>query len=581
MSMDPGGPSSSTNGAAMDEKLFHAAMLGKIADMEALVSDNGSDILLGTTSQGSTCLHISSIFGHEEFSKAVIAVKLKQSLLSIVNSSAETPLIVAVKSGHDVLAGTLLEEYQNRNLSDMVLNSDINGDTVLHHAIRHGRLDFALQLIDKKPEISQKVNKYNESPMYIAVMRGYSDVFDKLLKTDLSSHMGAYNDNILHAAVRNANLGFVTTIMQSRPALARERNKSGHTPIQYAVHRNQTAVIRVMLEHDRSLGYLGNSSQDENPLLVAAASRGNIDAAQEILRNCPDAPCCNREGLTVLHKAVLEGHVKFVEFIMIDRQLDKLINMRDNNGKTALHHAVKNCNPKIVRALLDHTDIDVRVYDSDGRPAFWQLIEAKDSAKSLNWNEVFMLMSKADPQAKTFYRQVAMNTITVKSMKEIKSLTATYTKTTSLVAILIATITFAAAFSLPGGYSIYHETEGRPVMARKLAFKAFLISDTLAMCASLAVAFLCILARWKDLEFLLYYRSVTNKLMWFALMATNVAFATGLYTVLAPRHLWMAILICALSVSLPFLTYVLGKWPMLMLRYRLGPAFKSNLFDMI
>ena len=66
-------------------------------------------------------------------------------------------------------------------------------------------------------------------------------------------------------------------------------------------------------------------------------------------------------------------------------------------------------------------------------------------------------------------------------------------------------------------------------MAKKLAFQAFLISDTLAMCSSLAVAFICIIARWEDLEFLLYYRSFTKKLMWFAYVATTTAFATGLY----------------------------------------------------
>ena len=67
-------------------------------------------------------------------------------------------------------------------------------------------------------------------------------------------------------------------------------------------------------------------------------------------------------------------------------------------------------------------------------------------------------------------------------------------------------------------------------MARKIAFKAFLISNALAMCSSLAVAFICVIARLEDLEFLLYYRSFTKKLMWFAFMATTTAFATGLYT---------------------------------------------------
>jgi hypothetical protein len=151
------------------------------------------------------------------------------------------------------------------------------------------------------------------------------------------------------------------------------------------------------------------------------------------------------------------------------------------------------------------------------------------------------------------------------------------------VAILIATITFAAAtFTLPGGYRNDAGSEGVPIMGRKLAFKAFLIADTLAMCSSLSVAFICIIARWEDLEFLLYYRSFTKKLMWFAYMTTTTAFATGLYTVLAPRHLWLAIALCILSVWLPLVTKLLGEWPVLKLRYRLGrTTFEPEFLDMV
>ncbi|KAF3328501.1 ankyrin repeat-containing protein [Carex littledalei] len=572
---DTPGSSSSTNGSSMDKELLRAAISGNTAEIKDLISNN-PEILFGTTSQGSTCLHISLTFGHKEFSEMVWT--LNKSLLSKPNLYRETPLIVAVKSGYVSLASTLLKQYcQHPEVSQMILGQDSNGDSALHHAIRHGHKDLALELIEAEPNFPQKVNNYNESPMYIAVMRGFDDVFQKLLGTHLPNPAGAYDDNALHAAVRNRNLGIIKTIMQNLPDLAKAENKSGHSPIQYAVHRNQTDVIKVMLEQDHSLGYLVNKKQGNNPLLIAAASRGHIDDAREILKHCPDAPYHNEAGLTILHQAIIEDQEEFVEFIMGNRQLDKLINMRDSNGNTALHYAVQKCNPKIVRSLLAHKEIDVRIYDSNGSPAFWRLIETMDSAKSLNWNEVFMLMSRADHQATKFYlRQVAKNDIRVKSMQEIKSLTGTYTKTTSLVAILIATITFAAAFALPGGTD-----KGLPVMARKLAFKAFLISDTLAMCSSLAVAFICILTRWEDLKFLLYYRSFTNKLMWFALMATNVAFATGLYTVVAPRFLWLAILICILSISLPFLTYLLGKWPVLKLRYRLGSAFDSTLLNMV
>ena len=199
-------------------------------------------------------------------------------------------------------------------------------------------------------------------------------------------------------------------------------------------------------------------------------------------------------------------------------------------------------------------------------------------------NEVSMLMLKADPQNETSIYNLhkdAKDEVTEVSKKDIKSLTETYTGNTSLVAILIATITFAAAFTLPGGYSTDAGNEGLPIMARKFAFKAFLISDTMAMCSSLAVAFICIIARWGDLEFLLYYRSFTKKLMWFAYMATTTAFATGLYTVLSTRLLWLAVAVCVLTSLLPILTKLLGEWPILRLRFRLGRAFKSDLLNMV
>jgi Domain of unknown function len=74
-------------------------------------------------------------------------------------------------------------------------------------------------------------------------------------------------------------------------------------------------------------------------------------------------------------------------------------------------------------------------------------------------------------------------------VEKIKSLTEMYTGNTSVVAALLATITFAAAFTLPGGYSADASDAGLPIFARKAAFQVFLLSDTIAMCSSLSVAF--------------------------------------------------------------------------------------------
>uniref|UniRef100_A0A0E0MEC5 Uncharacterized protein n=1 Tax=Oryza punctata TaxID=4537 RepID=A0A0E0MEC5_ORYPU len=92
-------------------------------------------------------------------------------------------------------------------LGDAVLKQDSVGCNALHHAIRGGHGDLALELIAAEPALSRAVNKNNESPMFIAAMRNSADIFDKLLSIPYSSHSGCAGDNTLHAAARNGNSG--------------------------------------------------------------------------------------------------------------------------------------------------------------------------------------------------------------------------------------------------------------------------------------------------------------------------------------------------------------------------------------
>ncbi|XP_072151623.1 protein ACCELERATED CELL DEATH 6 isoform X2 [Setaria viridis] len=568
---------SSSGGAQMDRRLLEAAISGDAVSMKHLASHH-PDILLGTTPQGNTCLHIASVHGHEVFCKAVLA--LEPSLLAGINADGETPLLSAVTSGRVSVASVLLVCCHDQQLSKAILKQDNNGFNALHNAIRSGHRKLALELIAAEPALSRAVNKRNESPMFLAVMRNYADVFEKLLEIPDSAHGGPGGFNALHAAVR---IAIAKKIMETRPELAREEeNSNQNTPMQLAVLWDKIDMLRVLLEHDRSLGYVFSSN--DTHLIVSAAYRGHVGVARELLKHCPDAPYRGKYGWTCLHAAVWNEQTEFVEFVLGSPQLRRLVNMRDSNGNTALHMAVEKCNPKMVASLLLHQDTDVTVLNNNGASAHWILYGATDHAKTLNWNEVSMLMLKADPQeAGSIYNlhKEAKDKVTDLSRKDIKSLTQTYTGNTSLVAILLATITFAAAFTLPGGYSSDAGSQGLPIMVRKIAFQAFLISDTLAMCTSLAVAFICIIAKWEDLEFLLYYRSFTKKLMWFAYVATTTAFATGLYTVLAPRLLWLSVTVCVLTGLLPILTKLLGEWPILKLRFRLGRKFKSELIDMV
>jgi Domain of unknown function len=197
-------------------------------------------------------------------------------------------------------------------------------------------------------------------------------------------------------------------------------------------------------------------------------------------------------------------------------------------------------------------------------------------------NEAFTVLANTIPSGTSNWMGYRVNMeMKRKAEHEVKLLTEKYISSTSLVAALLATITFAAAFTLPGGYSSDPDNAGLPVFARKAAFQVFLVSDTIAMCSSLAVAFLGVLAKWEDLDFFLNYRASTKALMWCAYVGTLTAFATGLYTVVAVKCLWIAVLTSAICSILPFLSYLLADWPIFMLRIRLGRLFRRDLIPEI
>ncbi|KAK3433970.1 hypothetical protein EUGRSUZ_D01243, partial [Eucalyptus grandis] len=59
-----------------------------------------------------------------------------------------------------------------------------------------------------------------------------------------------------------------------------------------------------------------------------------------------------------------------------------------------------------------------------------------------------------------------------------------------LAAVLIATVTFTATFTMPGGYNNDGPTQGLATLARRAAFQAFVISNTTAFGFSTLVLFL-------------------------------------------------------------------------------------------
>lgn len=134
--------------------------------------------------------------------------------------------------------------------------------------------------------------------------------------------------------------------------------------------------------------------------------------------------------------------------------------------------------------------------------------------------------------------------------------------TLSVVAALLATLTFAAGFTVPGGLN---EDDGEAILAKKAAFLVFILADTYAMCCSMLVLFCLIwsMVGDRDKSLILIDRSMVILVQ--SLYGTLVAFMTGIYATISHKSLWAAIIviimcsIVAISSNRAILDKVLDK----------------------
>lgn len=114
----------------------------------------------------------------------------------------------------------------------------------------------------------------------------------------------------------------------------------------------------------------------------------------------------------------------------------------------------------------------------------------------------------------------------------------------TVVAVLIATVAFAAIFTVPGqfvegkseGYSL-----GEAHIARNAAFLTFFVFDSLALFISLAVVVVqtsVVVIEEKAKRQLVF---VINKLMWLACLFISIAFVSLTYVVVGKHSRWLAV----------------------------------------
>ncbi|XP_058204718.1 ankyrin repeat-containing protein ITN1-like [Rhododendron vialii] len=446
---------------------------------------------------------------------------------------------------------------------DLAAVKQILGDIDSQMVGTLSRADFDAEVAEIRASVVNEVNELGETALFTAAERGHFEVVKELLKyanNDTVSKKNRSGFDPLHIAASRGHHEIVQVLLDQYPELTKTVGPSNTTPLMSAATRGHTTVVNELLSKDCTL--LEISRSNGKNALHLAARQGHMDIVKALLDKDPQlARRTDKKGQTALHMAVKGVSCEVVKLLL---EADAAIVMLpDKFGNTALHIATRKKRAEIVNELLCLPDTNVNALNRDHKTALdiaegLPLSEDSSNIKeclyrygAVRANELNQprdeLRKTVTQIKKDVHTQLEQTMRTNKNVHGIaKRLRKLHreginnaTNSVTVVAVLFATVAFAAIFTVPGG----DLDSGEAVVANTISFKIFFIFNAIALFTSLAVVVVQITLVRGETKAERRVVEVINKLMWLASVCTSVAFMAASYIVVGRRYMWAAILV--------------------------------------
>ncbi|XP_061496145.1 ankyrin repeat and SOCS box protein 15 isoform X2 [Rhineura floridana] len=265
----------------------------------------------------------------------------------------ETPLTLAVKSGHVQNVRTLLEKRVWPNTTNG------KGETPLLIAIKHGSYEMASILIEYNCTINQPCVK-RWSAMHEAAKQGRADIVALLLKNGGNVHL---------------------------------RDGYGVTPLGVAAEYGHCDVLEHLIHRG---GDVYATADDGSSILFEAAGGGNPDCIALLLEYGGSGNLPNKAGHLPIHRAAYEGHYLALKFLIPVTSQTAI----QKSGQSPIHSAADGQHPQCLELLIEN-DFDVNAflaehisqsYDDERKTALYFAVSHNDILST-----ELMLQAGADP----------------------------------------------------------------------------------------------------------------------------------------------------------------------------------------
>ncbi|KAK8490735.1 hypothetical protein V6N11_034953 [Hibiscus sabdariffa] len=545
-------------------------------------------LVIQKNSKGDTPLHVAAGMGSFETAEILVRcansgeMEAGQRVIRMVNRASDTALHVAARNGHFRVAELLIREDP-----ELATLTNDAGESPLFIAVDKKHLNVAELILQVAPVFSS-AGRNNMNALHAAVIRSQDEVMR------LSSYMMKLRSPMTYltnmsfkhsfkispfgpsAIIRAAFQSYIFTqfalllLEKCQPALS-EADELGWTPLHYAIHFGAVDIFKVFLGHvDSSVAH--KRDNQGMSIIHIAAREGEAAILEELACAFPELwDLQDNKGQTAFHLAVERGKLACVKFILRHGlSHDGLINQQDNEGNTALHlAAIHGNNQKIFELLVkDGSRVDKTARNTEGLTVIDIVMLKEYGFFEKTWVTMNLASNggleslehainkngrKTRPTEPTINQQqpetgsdaAAIEAQPQQLVSNKKTEPIAFRKPSSeqlqniasinlLVTTLIATVSFAAGFTMPGGYKSDGIEQGMAILSRKTAFRVFVIANALAFCFSTTSMFLHYCKSFVEkLDVHAFYTYLTTLLTSYGITAMVIAFVSGTYAVLA------------------------------------------------
>ncbi|CAN4090507.1 unnamed protein product [Withania somnifera] len=305
------------------------------------------------------------------------------------------------------VAKELLLEGETKKGHNSLIRAGYGG-WLLYTAASAGDVEFVKQLLERDPFLVFGEGEYGVTDIFYAAARSKnSQVFRLLLHSSISPK---YVENstveevsstfrlemmnrAVHAAARGGNVEMLREILGNCSDFLVYRDAQGSTLLHSASARGQVEVVKSLLE---KYDLINSRDNQANTALHVAAYRGYLAVVKVLISVSPSSTALrNNYGNTFLHMAV--AGFRTPSFRRLDRQMalmkqlvcgkimeiEDIINIRNNDGRTALHLAIiENIQTDVVELLMTAFSINLNIRDADGNTPLDLLKQRPQSASS-------------------------------------------------------------------------------------------------------------------------------------------------------------------------------------------------------